>query len=336
MCAGLARIRGTGAGWIRVGFVASALIGGLGILVYFACWLIIPREGEPTERRDAGWIVFAAQACVACVGVVVLGALGAAATLFGFGWIVAGLGAAVLLGVLVSWPRLSPAWALLPIAALTLPSLAVAAGGLQLSLQAGHETVAPRALSQGRDVTLRAGLGTMLVDLRRTALPSSGVVALTIEAGLRRTVVALPNSRCVHVALRYDVRPFVAQAASQLTGELPFSGVELFGDVVHPSPGINNFPQGAAAGPWLRIEFTSLGGSLYVRDYPDRINPDAQPYWPGFRVHPEPRPSTKGIPRRVARRLIAAWRVRRVQQVRSKRLVDALLPGPCAAAGAVR
>jgi phage shock protein PspC (stress-responsive transcriptional regulator) len=336
VCAGLARVRGTGPGWIRAAFIAATLIGGLGILVYFACWLIIPREGEPTERRDSGWVVVAAQACAACVGIVALGALGAAATLFGFGWIVAGLGAAVLLGVLVSWPRLSPAWALLPIAALTLPSLAVAAGGLQLSPQAGHKTVAPLALSRGAHVTFRAGLGTMLVDLRRTALPSSGVVTLTIAGGVRRTVVALPDSRCVHVALSYDVRPFVAQVASQLTGELPFSGVELFGDVVQPSPGINNFPQGAAAGPWLRIEFTSLGGSLYVRDYPVRINPDVQPYWPGFRVYPEPRPNTKGIARRAARRLIAAWRVRHAQQVRSKRLVDALLPGPCAAAGALR
>ena len=262
-----------------------------------------------------------------------LGVVGASATLFGFGWIVAGLAAVVLVGVLVSWPRLGPAWALLPVAALTLPSLAVAAGGLRLSPDVGHETVAPQALSRGARVSFRAGLGTMLVDLRRTALPASGVVPVTIEGGVRRTVVALPANRCVHVALTYDVRPFVAQVASQLTGELPASGLEVFGKVVGPRPGVNEFPQGSAAGPWLRIDFSSLGGSLYVRDYPDSVDPDTQPYWPGFRVYPEPRPVTKGVSRREARRLIAAWRLRHAQQVRSAQHVDALLPGPCAATG---
>jgi phage shock protein PspC (stress-responsive transcriptional regulator) len=61
VCTGLARVRGTRAGWIRAGFIASTLIGGLGIIVHFACWLIIPREGEPTDRQDSGWIVVAAQ-----------------------------------------------------------------------------------------------------------------------------------------------------------------------------------------------------------------------------------------------------------------------------------
>lgn len=38
-----------------------------------------------------------AQACAVCAGIVVLGALAAAATLFGFGWIVVGLCALVLI-----------------------------------------------------------------------------------------------------------------------------------------------------------------------------------------------------------------------------------------------
>jgi hypothetical protein len=91
----------------------------------------------------------------------------------------------------------------------------------------------------------------MLVDLRHTALPASGVVTVRIEGGVRRTIVALPASRCVHVALRYDVRPFVAQVAVQLTGSSrsPFSGVEVFGDVIDPGSGMSDFPEGPAAGP---------------------------------------------------------------------------------------
>jgi hypothetical protein len=247
-----------------------------------------------------------AQACAACVGVVAVGAVGATATLFGFGWIVLALAAAVLLGVLVSWPRLGPAWALLPIAALTLPSLAVAAGGLELSPGAGHLTVSPAALRQSGQLTVRAGLGTMLVDLRRTTLPASGLVTLRIEGGVRRTIVALPDARCVHVSLHYKVRRLVAQVAAQLTGELPFSGVEMFGYVVDPGSTIRNFSEGPAAGPWLRIEFTSMGGSLYVRDYPDSIDPEVRPGWPGYRVFPEARPNTTGVPRAAARKLLGA------------------------------
>jgi hypothetical protein len=86
----------------------------------------------------------------------------------------------------------------------------------------------------------------------------------------------------------------------------------------------------------LRIDFTSAGGSLYVRDYPDSVDPDVHPDWPGYRVFPERRPDTTGVPKRAARKLIRAWRVRRRAEVRSQRLVDSLMPGPCATGGGRR
>jgi hypothetical protein len=58
------------------------------------------------------------------------------------------------------------------------------------------------------------------------------------------------------------------------------------------------------------------------------------PDWPGYPVFPEARPSTRGLSKRQARYEIDAWRARRAVEVRSRRLVDALMPGPCAAAGA--
>ena len=61
-----------------------------------------------------------------------------AATLFGFGWIAVALAAAILLAVLVAWPRLGPAWALLPLAGIALPAVAVAAGGIQFAATAAQ------------------------------------------------------------------------------------------------------------------------------------------------------------------------------------------------------
>jgi hypothetical protein len=68
-----------------------------------------------------------------------------------------------------------------------------------------------------------------------------------------------------------------------------------------------------------------------VRDYPDDVDPESEPDWPGYPVFPESRPDTTGTPKRAAQRLVRHWRVRHSAQLRSKRLVDALRPGPCAA-----
>ena len=178
MCSGLARGRGTHPAWIRAAFVIAALIGGLGMLVYLVCWLIIPDEGEEPGDLSSGWIVALAKACAASVAVVALGVLAAAATLFGFGWVALALAAAVLIVVLAAWPRLGPAWALLPVAAIALPSAAVAATGVMLVAQTGHETIAPKTLGTNGVATFRAGVGTMLVDLRDTALPASGACSV--------------------------------------------------------------------------------------------------------------------------------------------------------------
>jgi len=335
VCAGLARGRGISVGLVRLAFVAGALAGGLGLLAYLACWLIIPREGEQPGDPASRWIVVLAQASAACVGVAVLAVLGAVATLFGFGWVVAALAAAVLVGVLVSWPRLGPGWALLPIAALVLPSVAVAASGLTIAPRTGETVLAPRVLSLNEGVTYRSGLGTMLVDLRRTDLPGPGVVRMRIEGGVRRTIVALPAGECVRVQVSYHIRPIVGELAAQLSGRPePYSAAVIFGKV---QPTLS----GQAVNPWLapaptlKIDFTSAGGGLYVRDYPASVDPDAKPDWPGYQVYPEPRPDTTGVPKRAARRLVRAWRVRRRAELRSKRLVDSLMPGPCARAGAL-
>ena len=161
VCAGLAQTRALPVGWLRAAFAVAALAGGLGVLVYLACWLIIPAEGEADEPETTGarGIVVLALACAACLGLATLGALGAVATVFGFGWVVVAVAATTLAGALWSWPRVGPGWALLPVAALVLPSAALAAGGVRIEPQSGPITVAPRALNNLPAAVHRSGLG---------------------------------------------------------------------------------------------------------------------------------------------------------------------------------
>jgi phage shock protein PspC (stress-responsive transcriptional regulator) len=334
VCAGLARARGVPIGRLRAAFVLGALAGGLGVLVYLACWLVIPAESEQEHDADGRrWIVLLAQAGAACAGLATLAALGATATVFGFGWIVLACAAAAFAGALAWWPRVGPAWALLPIAALALPSFAVAAGGVRLVPHGAHVTATPAAIADVPREGYRSGLGTMLVDLRHTALPTSGAASLRIEAGVRRTIVALPHDRCVKVHVRSHVVPFAARMAARLSGRgsRPFSDIVIFGASRYGVSRRTGTGTAGAHGPILTIDFRSQGASLYVRDYPDGVDPDLRPDWPGYPVFLEPRPDTTGTPRRAARRLVRNWHARRRAQLRSKRRMHALLPGPCAA-----
>jgi phage shock protein C len=60
VAAGIARYLGIDLSIVRIGFVVLALVGGLGIPLYLACWLLIPDEystqsiaGEFTSNRQA-------------------------------------------------------------------------------------------------------------------------------------------------------------------------------------------------------------------------------------------------------------------------------------------
>jgi phage shock protein PspC (stress-responsive transcriptional regulator) len=333
VCGGVSRDLGIEPGWLRAAFAAGVPVGGIGIVVYVACWLIIPEEGELPGDASSGWIVPLAQACGVCVGMATLVVLGALAALFGFGWIAVAVAAAVLVAVLAAWPRLGPGWALLPVAAIALPAAAVAVTGVELSPQPGHVTIAPASLSAGGSATFRAGLGTTLVDLRRTSLPAAGTMTIHVQGGLRRTIVALPYGQCVHVELHYRQQPFMAGLASRLTGRpMPFPGVVAFGTRLPPWLDARSFSS-PVPGPVLRIDFSSTGGGLYVRDYPTWVDPELEPNWPGFPVVPEARPVTHGLSKRLARYELGSWRQRHAGEVASQQYVDSLMGGPCAFGG---
>ena len=84
-----------------------------------------------TDPERPSWVVAAALGSAACVALVLIALIAASLTVFGFGWVALALAAAVLAAFL-TLPRLGPARALVAIAALTLPSVAVAANGLSL------------------------------------------------------------------------------------------------------------------------------------------------------------------------------------------------------------
>jgi hypothetical protein len=333
----LARQRGLPVLWLRAAFAAAVLIGGLGLLVYLACWLIIPAdtEDEAAVGRTPG-IVVLAQACAGGVGLATLGGAAAAATIFGFGLAVLIVASAILVGALVSWPRVGPVWTLLPLAALVVPAVAMAAGGVRIAPQSADVAIAPRSAVELSRGAYRTGLGTLMLDLRHTALPATGVVGVNIDAGLRRTIVALPADRCVYVDLRYRVAPFAARLAALLGGgrDSPYSEVTLFGTPQGTGWGeagnLAGAP-GAPLGPTLEIHFHSAGGSLYVRDYPDAVNPESQVDWPGYPVVAQTRPDTTGVPRAAGVALIRNWLTRRRVQRKSASDVNRLMPGPCGA-----
>ena len=164
VCAALAQRSGLPVARLRAGFALATLLFGLGLLVYAAAWLILPGEGE--HGTGTRGIVLLAQACGALLGLVALGVLGGVATVFGFGWVVVALAAAILVGALLA--RRSPGWALLPVAALVLPSAAPALAGIELPTQTSARTI------HGLPAHVQSGLGLLTVDLRHSRCRTTG------------------------------------------------------------------------------------------------------------------------------------------------------------------
>lgn len=271
VCAGLARHRNLPLRSVRIVFGLSALVGGVGVLAYLACWLIIPADtDDETGAAGTRGIVVLAQGCAACVGLATLAAVGAAATIFGFGWVVLAIAAVVLLAALVTGPRAGAGWTLLPIAALVLPGLAMTVGGVRVDPETRDVAVAPRSVADIPHAGYGSGLGALLVDLRRTTFPATGNLSLRIDAGIRRTIIALPTNRCVRVDLRYDVVPFAARIASILSGrDAPFSGVTLFGVLQGSRAGEDgNVPGPAAASRTLTVDFHSAAAACMCATMP--------------------------------------------------------------------
>jgi hypothetical protein len=234
--------------------------------------------------------------------------------------------------------RIPTVAALLALGALTVPAVAVALSPLRLTFQSGQSIEQPahlRALSQ---TVYHSGFGTLLIDLRHTQIPPSGRTTLRIDAGLRRTIVALPSNECVRVRVNYDIHLFPAHFAALLSGrsETQFHDVMLFGTPYGYGALLGTHATAAAkgsgsVGPRLTIDFTSQGGGLYVRDYPDNVDPETVPQWPGYPVRLEPRPYLDGESKKAQTQMLAAWQARLQRETSNKQFVDSNMAGPCAA-----
>lgn len=337
VCAGLPRIWGLGTNGLRFAFVLAALLGGIGVVLYIACWLVIPLEGREDGDEPTRTIVVLAWGGGALLAIVVVAALSATATAFGLGWLVFALAAITLAGSLLIQRSALAAACAAAIAALTLPATAVALSSIDIQPQSGSKLEQPATASALERATYTSGFGAMLIDLRHTKLPTSGRLTMHIHAGLRQTIVALPSERCVRVQIKYDVHPLARNLAALLTSrqDMRYDGVLLFGRVfaIDTNQGVAN-SLGAGRGPTLTIDFISQGGGLVVRDFPDAVAPFEEQNWPGFPVTLEPRPPFDQSPfksesAKLKRQQLNSWRRRHQVQVADQRLVDKLMEGPC-------
>ncbi|MGH2863238.1 MAG: PspC domain-containing protein [Solirubrobacteraceae bacterium] len=339
VCAGLPDAWGLGTNGRRLVFVVTALLAGTGVIAYLACWLVIPAEDQDPDTEPVRSVVLLAWATGGLVALVLVAAAAAAATVFGLGWVVFGL--AALTAAISFSPlrrRIPTVAALLALGALTLPAVAVALSPLRLSFQSGFSLKRPRTYRAVDQSVYRSGFGTLLIDLRHTApLPADGRATLRIDAGLRRTIVALPTDQCVRVRINYDVHLLSAHLAALLTGrdETEFHDVVLFGRAygygapLGTSGTVTNVD--LAGAPRLTIDFSSQGGGLYVRDYPGGVDPDLAPQWPGYVVAPEPRPYLRDEPPKVREVMLRNWRRRLKTRRAGQRQINSEMPGPCAA-----
>jgi phage shock protein PspC (stress-responsive transcriptional regulator) len=335
VCAGLPELWGLGTAGLRIAFVLAGLCGGVGVIIYLACWLVLPGPGDDPNAERVRDVVVLAWGMGGVVAALLAAGIAAVVTVFGLGWVVFGLALVVLLVTLSGRLRIPQFAGLAAVVVLTLPAVAVGLSSLRLPVGSDGPVVQPATVAGVRGPVYRSNFGTLLIDLRHTRFPTAGIVPLRIHAGLRRTIVALPAGSCVHVRIDYQVHTYAGQLATLVAGDggPPFPDVVLFGRLYGAT---SADPHGTAVsrailpGPMLRIAFSSQGGGLFVRDYPDNVNPDLNPSWPGFRPMPEPRPVTRGEPKKLRARMLRAWRRRRAAQIATAEQIDTALPGPCA------
>lgn len=339
VCCGIARRFGLPVAQVRTLFAVATVVAGLGVVAYVACWLVLPDEQGDDEPTVVRGLVSLGLVTAACAGLATLAAAAAFATLFGLGAVVAVAVAVFLVGALAAWPLVRPAWVLLPLLAVGLPAVTVAASGIRIERQAGVVIATPERPADIPADGYRAGLGDMLVDLRRLRAAPDEIVPLRIRSGLGRTVVALPRSRCFEIELTYRsghtgmplMRKLLARADWRWQRPTP---AVLYGE--HQPTATGRWTRRASDphAPTLRIDFRSLDSELWLRDYPDATGPLYEPYWPQQLQRPVPPDAlraewARGDMSPQARR---KWRQWRWKQRRFDRRMKVLAAGACSPA----
>jgi phage shock protein PspC (stress-responsive transcriptional regulator) len=187
---------------IRIGFVALAIFGGTGFVVYGLAWLFVPMEGS--SKPPLGIRVFRGDRAVwkhiGIVTAVIAGsallAIGSAwATGLGHGTIVAGVVIAMGLALVFAAFRGGARWLILPALAIALPAGVVAAADVDLHGGVGDREYHPQTIQDVRD-SYRLGAGRLDVDLRDVRFtPGDHHLKLRLGTGLIALIV--PKDVCV-------------------------------------------------------------------------------------------------------------------------------------------
>ena len=332
VCRGLARRWDLNVAQVRALFVLSSVLAGAGVLVYVACWLVLPLDEDHGERTSfVRGLVSLALLAAGVAAMTTIASAAAVMSVFGFGWIVALAGGLFLVAALVASPVVRPAWTLAVLAAAVVPAVAVATSGVRIEPQTGLLTHAPSTVGDVPNGGYHAGLGDLFVDLRRFKAPDGSTVPLRLDTGTGHTIVALPRNRCLNLDIRYRT-----SKGWPLTGVLSRQPAQrvavLYGDGGLPLAGHwrrrTNDPHAAT----LKIDYTAVAGTLIVRDYPLTTGPLHDAGWPD-NVSP---PASPGELRWAWRETVhkpsvqRRWRAWRKRMARFERDVARMQAGACA------
>jgi phage shock protein PspC (stress-responsive transcriptional regulator) len=330
VCQGFARRWDLNVAQVRALFVLSSVLAGAGLLVYVACWLVLPLDEDRGERPS--FVRGLASLALLAAGVAGMTTIAMASSLmavFGFAWAVALAGGVFLVAALVASPVVRPAWTLAVLAAAVVPAVAVATSGVSVEPQTGLVTHAPSTVTDVPKDGYHAGLGDLFVDLRRFEASAGSTVPLRLDTGTGRTVVALPRNRCLNLDVRY--RASNGGALSRVLGRHRAQLALFYGE---------NLP---LAGHWrrrskdphaatLKIEYTAVAGTLVVRDYPLTTGPLYDARWPeNLRAPPSPGNLRWAWRKTVHKPSVQRrWRIWRERMARFQRDRDRMRAGACA------
>lgn len=219
VCGGIAERYGIESVIVRLAFLATLLIGGAGVLFYIAAAIVIPNP--PAGRDDAigapggaptsvgGGIlrilVTLAVALAVLCGLIVVGAVSFAATVFLGAW-----PAAVLLVVLaallavVARNRRSAATVLVLIVAIAAPAAAAVIADLSVDRSMGNRSERPGLVAEAAE-GYRLGLGEMTVDLRELRPRAGSTLDVPVRVDVGRAAIVIPDDRCIAWTIRTTI-----------------------------------------------------------------------------------------------------------------------------------
>ena len=264
---GLADQIGVGAGWVRLGFVVAAFLGGFGLLAYAVMAVLMPEDdgtGKPVEEgygprigRVLLAVLIVGAALVVCGG---LAAVSVWATATGHGEIVGAVvilvGLAIAATAFAGETRRIGAPLLVLALALGLPAGAIAAADVHIDGSVGQREYTPKAVAEIPADGYELGTGQLVVDLRQIAWKRGTAVDLDAELGFGQMIVSVPPSVCVD-----------AEATGK-GGELLVAGEQSNGIDPEVDSG-----QPAGRAPRLNLDAGIQFGQLIVTDQdPDEIS----------------------------------------------------------------